>query len=83
MSSHLANSNKRMIACTFCYLNGMSPYQLFQLNRWSDFKQVDRNKIEKLLRDFAQPAYQARYYSYNVHYGLVMFLNGDIRKYSK
>jgi len=75
--------NKRLIACTFCYLNGLSPYQLFQLHRWSDFKKVDHNKIEALLRDFEQPAYQAKYYSYNVHHGLVMFLNGHIRKNSK
>lgn len=73
----------RLLVCVFSYLNGISKYQLFQLIRWKDFNQKNRNKIEMLLLDLERPEYQAKYYSYNVHHGMVMFLNGEIRKYGQ
>lgn len=73
---------KRLIVSTFSFLNGLSLYQLMTLPFWKDFTDVDKNKIEALYRDLQRPAYQQKYYSYNVHYGLVMFLNGAVRKKS-
>lgn len=74
---------KRLIVCSFSYLNGISKYQLLQLIRWKDFSQNDQHKIEKLLLDLERPEYQAKYYSFNVHHGLVMYLNGNIRKFGQ
>lgn len=74
---------KRLIVCSFSYLNGISQYQLLQLVRWKDFNQSDEKKVERLLLDLSRPEYQAKYYSYNVHHGMVMYLNGDKRRFGQ
>lgn len=75
------NYKNRLITCTFAYLNGIDAEQLLAMVFWKDIKKQDEAKVKKLYIYFEKPEYQARYYSYNVHTKLVMFLNGDIRKY--
>lgn len=58
----------------FGYLNGA-------LIRWNDFSEVTKRKIISLYRNFENPPYQATYYSFNIHHGIVMYLNGDIRRF--
>lgn len=74
---------KRMIVCAFSYLNGISFFQLKLLIRWKRFLNKHEKQMEALLTDFQKPHYQEKYYSYNVHYGLVMFLNGKVRKHRR
>lgn len=73
----------RLIVLTFSYLNGLHMEQVFQLVQWKDMKQSERMKMNALYGDFRKSHYKNNYYSYNVHYGLVMFLNGDVRKFGK
>lgn len=72
---------KRLIVSTFCYLNGFSIEQLLTLVRWNDVKKEDRNKIRSLYGYFEIPRYKEKYYSYNIHFQMVMFLNGDLRRF--
>ncbi len=71
----------RLIVLTFCYLNGLHIEQVFELVRWKDIRQSDKDKMIALQQDFEKPRYKDNYYSFNVHYKLVMYLNGDIRKF--
>lgn len=73
----------RLIVLTFAYLNGLHVDQVFLLVQWKDISQSERNKMFALYKDFEKPQYKNNYYSYNVHHQLVMFLNGDVRKYGK
>lgn len=73
----------RLTVSSFGFLNGLTIYQVFQLCRWNDMKQVETSKVEALYKDLEKPQYQHGYYSYNVNRKLVMFLNGDIRKFGK
>lgn len=43
----------------------------------------ERNKIVALFEEYEKPRFKYNYYSYNVHHKLVMYLNGDIRKFGK
>lgn len=71
---------KRMLCCTFGFLNGIDADNLLTLVRWSDTKKEDKAKVKALYLDFEKPNYQSKYYSYNIHYRRVCFLNGDLRK---
>lgn len=73
----------RLITASFGYMNGISPDQLLSLNRWTDAKPHEFEKVKKLYLAFEGPRYQFEYYSYNVHRRLVMYFNGDIRKFGK
>lgn len=75
----------RFIVCNFVFLNGISYYQLLGLVRWKHFNPTQRKEMKDLLRYLEHPQSQAKYYSYNIHYGhgLVMFLNGDVKKYGE
>lgn len=73
----------RLITTVFGYVNGISAEQLISLNHWNDVKEVEKEKIKQLYISFNGPRYQQQYYSYNVHTKLVIFLNGDIRKFGK
>ena len=70
----------RLITTTFAVLNGISIDGFFDLIRWSDFSDREKAKVIALFLDYEKPHYRNRYYSYNVHYKLVMYLNGDIRR---
>lgn len=74
------NYYKRLIVCSFSILNGISFFQLTLL-QWKQLSNLQKKQMKALLADFHKPHYQAKYYSYNVHHGLVMFLNGKVRKY--
>lgn len=73
--------HNRLIVSTFGYLNGLDMNQIFELGRWKDMKPLEKNKILVLYQDFEKPRYKNDYYSYNVHHKIVMYLNGDSRKY--
>lgn len=73
----------RLITTTFGYVNGISIDQLLGLCRWKDTKNAEKEKMKQLYKTFDGTRYQQTYYSYNVHKKLVMFLNGDVRKYGK
>lgn len=74
---------KRLIAGTFGYVNGISIEQLLVLCRWNDTKKVEVVKMKNLYTMFEATRDQPKYYSYNVHEKLVIFLNGDVRKFGK
>ncbi len=74
------NYKKRLIVCTFAFLNGISLYQLLLLVRWKQLSNLHKNKIVILLEDFSKTKYQEKFYSYNIHHGLVMYLNGNVKK---
>ena len=69
----------RLITTTFGFLNGINVDLLISLVRWHDLRQTEVRKMEILYETFLKQ----NYYSYNVHYKQVMFLNGDIRKFGK
>lgn len=71
----------RLVTAVFGYVNGLSVDQLLSLNHWNDVKEMEKEKIKKLYVSFEGPRYQQQYYSYNVHQKLVVFLNGDVRKF--
>lgn len=71
---------KRMLCCTFGFLNGVDADQLLTIVRWTDTKKEDVGKVKALYLDFEKPEYRSKYYSYNIHFRRVMFLNGDLRK---
>lgn len=73
----------RLIVTTFGFLNGIDAQQLLDLTRWNDTTESEKRKVIALYKDFEKPQYMNNYYSYNVHHKLVMFLNGDIRKFGK
>ena len=74
----------RLIVCTFGFLNGIAINQLISLIRWRDMNATRIKKLRNLYNDFETKAeYRIRYYSFNVGRNLVMFLNGDIRKFAK
>lgn len=75
--------HKRLLTATFGFVNGISIDQLLGACRWNDTKQTEKEKMKKLYIAFESAHYQETYYSYNVHYKLVMFLNGDLRKCGK
>lgn len=75
------NYKNRLIVLTFGFLNGLHIEQLFELIQWKDVTRSDQNKMIALYNDFEKPRYKTNYYSYNVHHKLVMYLNGDIRKF--
>lgn len=72
----------RLLTAVFGYVNGLSVDQLLSLNHWNDMKEIEMEKIKKLYDSFEGPRYQQEYYSYNVHQKLVVFLNGDVRKFA-
>ncbi len=71
----------RLLVSTFCYLNGISMDQLFELVQWSDTSKQDESKIRHLYYCFELDRYKEKYYSYNVHRRMVMYLNGDLRRF--
>lgn len=73
----------RLIVSTFAYLNGVQFSQLLSLVRWRDIKETEKLKIKGLYDDFEKPSYRLKYYSYHINEKLVMYLNGDIRKWGK
>lgn len=73
----------RLIVATFGFLNGIHVEQLFNLARWKDTRESERRKLRALYQDFEKPRYMNNYYSYDVHHRLVMFLNGDVRKFGQ
>lgn len=73
----------RLLVTAFGFLNGIHIEQLLQLIRWKDTEEVDRRKMAALYRDFGKPNYMNKYYSYSVHHKIVMYFNGDVRKYGK
>lgn len=75
--------HNRFIVSTFGSLNGLHIDQVFELVRSKDISQTEINKIIFLYGDLEKPRYQSDYFSYNVHNKLVMYLNGDIRKFGE
>lgn len=73
----------RLIVTTFGFLNGIHIEQLLTLIKWNDTSETDRRKMIGLYKDFEKPRYMSDYFSYNVHHKLVMFFNGDVRKFGK
>lgn len=73
----------RLLVSTFCYLNGISIDQLFQLIQWKDTSEKDKIKIRQLYSYFELDRYKENYYSFNVHTGVVMYLNGDLRRFRR
>lgn len=73
----------RLIVATFGFLNGVDVEQSIAMTHWKDTRNDERMKMIALYKDFEKPRYMENYYSYNVHRKLVMFLNGDIRKFGK
>lgn len=71
----------RLIVSTFCFLNGISMDQLLELVHWSDTSKQDESKIRHLYCYFELDRYKEKYYSYNVHRRMVMYLNGDLRRF--
>lgn len=75
---------KRMIVATFGYLNGLTFDQLLQLIHWRDFDFKDYKKLKDLYFEyFPLERYRKKYFSYSIHTGLVMFLDGKIRRFGK
>lgn len=68
----------RLIATTFCVLNGVSPEQCFMLCHFIDLKRTDIEKIKQLYNYLKLEENSRRYYSYCVHFEKVFFLNGDL-----
>lgn len=73
----------RLTVTTFGFLNGIHIEQLLQLIRWKDTTETDKRKIAALYKDFEKPRYMDNYYSYSVHHKLVMYFNGDVRKFGQ
>lgn len=73
----------QLIVCTFGFLNGIEFNGLMTLICWKKVDDSRKRKMESLYRDFEKPEYQRRYYSFSVHYKLVMFLNGNVRKFGQ
>ncbi len=76
------NYKNRLLVSTFCYLNGIAIDQLFELVQWTDTSKQDKEKIRHhFYTYFKLERYQQQYYSFNVHHGSVMYLNGDLRRF--
>lgn len=73
----------RLLVTAFAFLNGIHIEQLMQLIRWKDTSEVDRRKMATLYKDFEKPHYMCNYYSFSVHHKLVMYFNGDVRKFGQ
>lgn len=74
----------QLIVCTFGFLNGIEIDQLISLVQWKNVNESRKKKMKALYIDFeTKPEYRERYYSFNVCRKLVMFLNGDIRKFTQ
>jgi len=76
--------HKRMIVATFSYLNGLTFDQLLLLIHWNDYDVKDYKKLKDLYcKYFSQEEYRKKYFSYSIHTGLVMYLDGKIRRFGK
>lgn len=71
----------RLLVSTFSYLNGISIEQMFDLIQWTDTKKTDKDKLRLLYSYYETDQYRQKYHSFNVHLGVVMYLNGDLRRF--
>lgn len=69
----------RLIVVTFCVLNGLSPFQCFELCRFKDMSKVKLDKIISLYNYIKSEENRSRFYSYCVFYNKVLYINGDLR----
>ena len=71
----------RLLVLTFCYLNDIAIDQIFDLIQWNECSKKDKDKIRHLYSYFELDRYREKYYSYNVQRRMVMYLNGDLRRF--
>lgn len=64
----------QLLVSTFGFLNGISVDSLFSIIRWKDLTAERKKRIRDLYERYLDPAYQARYYSFNVHHKSVTTL---------
>lgn len=78
-----ASFKSRMLVTVFAFVNGLSLNQLFELLKKKLLTKKDKAKIIYLFNALKNPLFSYKYYSYNVIKGLVIFCNGDIRRYGE
>lgn len=77
------NYKDRLFIATFCFLNGISSDRMEEILKRTHYHSIDPIKIAKLVylhNDFRLGKYLDKYYSYNVIKGLVMYLNGTVKR---
>lgn len=74
---------KRLMVTTFGFINGINPYNLLRLVRWTDTSNSDILKIERLFKDLRTDLYQYKYRSYSVYFNCYEFCNGDLLQNGK
>lgn len=71
---------KRLIVANFAFLNGITFDQVVELVHWKGKSSKDLLKVKDLIEKYLpSDEYKAKYYSYSVVRGCVMFLDGRVR----
>lgn len=78
-----ASYKSRMLVTVFVFVNGININQLFELLKKKLLTKEDKTKIIYLFNALKNPVFSYKYYSYNVIRNLIIFCNGDIRRYGK